>query len=220
MTMSRIGDPVPRESLAHQAHLVAPELLGRVLVRREPEGTVALRITEVEAYEGAVDPAAHGYRGMTPRNATMFGPAGHLYVYWIYGMHNAANIVCGHVDEGHGVLIRAGEVIQGQALAGARRPAAKSSHELAKGPGRLTLALGIDRSLDGTDVCSADSPVSLHEGEPCRAADILSGPRTGVSKAHDTPWRFWIADDRTVSSYRRHVPRKRSAKPVQPRRTS
>ncbi|QMU78490.1 DNA-3-methyladenine glycosylase [Streptacidiphilus sp. PB12-B1b] len=207
--MTRVGELVPRAFLARRAHLVAPELLGLVLVRREPEGTIALRITEVEAYEGAIDPASHGYRGPTPRNATMFGPAGHLYVYWIYGMHHAANIVCGTVGESQAVLIRAGEVIEGQELALARRPTAKHPHELAKGPGRLALSLGFDRSLDGTDVCAPDTPVSIHQGEPCPPDAVRSGPRTGVSQGHETPWRFWVADDRTVSDYRRHVPRKR-----------
>jgi DNA-3-methyladenine glycosylase len=204
------GELLPRAFFARRAHLVAPELLGRVLVRREPEGTIALRITEVEAYEGAIDPASHGYRGPTPRNATMFGPPGHLYVYWIYGMHHAANLVCGAAGESQAVLIRAGEVIEGEARAAARRPAAKNHQELAKGPGRLALSLGFDRTLDGTDVCTADSPVSVHQGEPCPAAAVRSGPRTGVSKGHETPWRFWVADDRTVSDYRRHVPRKRA----------
>ena len=207
--MSEPGALLPRAFFARAAHEVAPELLGRYLVREEDDGPLVLRITEVEAYEGDVDPASHGFRGRTARNATMFGPAGHLYVYWIYGMHHAANLVCGDVDESHGVLIRAGEVVGGLPRALHRRPNAKEAAELAKGPGRLTLALDIDRTLDGTDVCDPRSPVRVHEGVPLSASAVRSGPRTGVSKAHDTPWRFWAADDRTVSPYRRHVARKR-----------
>ncbi len=207
--MSDVGGLLPREFFARRASLVAPELLGRVLFRRDPEGELALRITEVEAYEGALDPASHGYRGPTPRNATMFGPPGHLYVYWIYGMHHAANLVCGADGECQAVLVRAGEVIHGQALAAARRPAARSPRELAQGPGRLALSLDFDRSLDGTDVCAPGAPVTVHEGVPCPAAEVRCGPRTGVAKGHETPWRFWVADDPTVSPYRRHTPRKR-----------
>ncbi|QMU71896.1 DNA-3-methyladenine glycosylase [Streptacidiphilus sp. P02-A3a] len=207
--MSDVGGLVPRAFFARPARLVAPELLGRVLVRRDPEGEVALRITEVEAYEGELDPASHGYRGPTPRNATMFGPPGHLYVYWVYGMHHAANLVCGADGECQAVLVRAGEVIHGQALAAARRPNARRPQELAKGPGRLALSLDFDRGLDGTDVCAPGAAVTVHQGVPCPADAIRSGPRTGVSKGHETPWRFWVADDPTVSPYRRHTPRTR-----------
>jgi DNA-3-methyladenine glycosylase len=208
--MSDVGDLLPREFFARSAHLVAPELLGRVLLRADPDGEIALRITEVEAYEGATDPAAHGYRGPTPRNASMFGPPGHLYVYWIYGMHHSANLICGPVGDAQGVLIRAGEIVHGRPWAAARRPNARSTHELAKGPGRLALALDLDRTLDGLDVCTAGAPVTVHQGVPCPAESVRSGPRTGVSQGHETPWRFWVADDPTVSPYRRHVPRKRS----------
>jgi len=208
--MSDVGDLLPREFFARSAHLVAPELLGRVLLRADPDGEIALRITEVEAYEGATDPAAHGYRGPTPRNASMFGPPGHLYVYWIYGMHHSANLICGPEGDAQGVLIRAGEIIHGRPWAAARRPNARGTHELAKGPGRLALALDLDRTLDGLDVCAAGAPVTVHQGVPCPADSVRSGPRTGVSQGHETPWRFWVADDPTVSPYRRHVPRKRS----------
>ena len=209
--MSDVGGLLPRAFFARPAHLVAPELLGRVLVRREPEGETALRITEVEAYESATDPAAHGYRGPTPRTASMFGPPGHLYVYWIYGMHHAANLICGPIGDAQGVLIRAGEIIRGGTLAASRRPNARNPHELAKGPGRLALALNLDRTLDGLDVCAAAAAVSAHRGVPCPADAVRSGPRTGVSQGHDTPWRFWADGDPTVSPYRRHVPRKRTS---------
>ncbi|MEZ0089316.1 DNA-3-methyladenine glycosylase [Streptacidiphilus sp. EB129] len=192
-----------REFFARPAHQVAPDLLGHVLVRQEPEQTIACRITEVEAYEGATDPASHGYRGPTGRNAVMFGPAGYLYVYWIYGMHHAANIVCGPEGQSHAVLLRAGEIIEGRPHATLRRPTARNHDELAKGPGRLTLALGIDRTLNGVDLCSAGSPVQATVGKPDPDADVRSGPRTGISKAMDTPWRFWLGGDPTVSPYRR-----------------
>ncbi|MQY16899.1 putative 3-methyladenine DNA glycosylase [Streptomyces sp. RB5] len=207
---------LPRAFYARPAHVVAPELLGRILVSGTGDATVALRITEVEAYEGETDPASHGWRGRTPRNATMFGPAGHLYVYWIYGMHHAANVVCGTEGVSHGVLVRAGEIVTGHAEATDRRPAARSPKELAQGPGRLADALGITRALDGTDVCDAHAPIRLAAGEPVRRGRVRHGPRTGVSRAHDTPWRYWIADDPTVSRYRRHTPRKRSPKPGDP----
>lgn len=214
--MTRIGAIAPRAFLARPAHEVAPQLLGRILVREEDDQVLALRITEVEAYEGTADPASHGWRGPTPRTEVMFGEAGHLYVYWVYGMHHACNVVCGPTGQSHAVLVRAGEVIEGHAHAGARRLTAKGVADLARGPGRLTQALGIDRSLNGADLCDPGSPVRLHApavaaGESAPEPAVLSGPRTGVTRAHDTPWRFWIAGDASVSPYRRHTPRTRTA---------
>ncbi|MEY9847313.1 DNA-3-methyladenine glycosylase [Streptacidiphilus sp. MAP5-3] len=212
------GSVVPRGLLARVAHEVAPELLGRVLVCEEEDQVLALRITEVEAYEGVDDPASHGWKGPTPRTEVMFGEAGHLYVYWIYGMHHAVNVVCGRTGESQAVLIRAGEIIQGHAHAAGRRPSAKRPADLARGPGRLTRALGIDRTVNGVDLCDPESPVRLHEpaelggsAEPAADLTVLSGPRTGVSRAHETPWRFWIAGEASVSPYRRHTPRVRRA---------
>jgi len=201
---------LPRAFFARPAHEVAPDLLGRVLVSGGGEDLVALRITEVEAYEGEQDPASHGWRGPTARNAVMFGPPGHLYVYWIYGMHHAANLVCGSEGESHGVLIRAGEITAGEALALTRRPAARSHRELARGPGRLADALGITRALNGTDVCAPDSPVRATTGAAPLPSVISTGPRTGISRAKDVPWRFWTTDDPTVSPYRAHKPRTRT----------
>lgn len=210
-------DLLPRSFFARRAHEVAPDLLGHVLVSGDGSDAVALRITEVEAYEGGEDPASHGWRGRTLRNASLFGPPGHLYVYWIYGMHHAANLVCGMDGESQGVLVRAGEVIAGQVVASKRRPAARSERELARGPGRLADALAITRALDGADVCDPESPVRIACGRPVERDRILSGPRTGVSRAHDVPWRFWTAEDPTVSPYRRHTPRRRrEAAPGEP----
>lgn len=203
--------PLPRSFLAQPAHVLAPQLLGRVLVSGEGSAAVALRITEVEAYEGGIDPASHGWRGKTARNATMFGPPGHLYVYRIYGLHHAANVVCGPDGESHAVLVRAGDIVSGRAEAAVRRPTARSAKELAQGPGRLADALGITRAFDGVDLCDSRSPVRLVNGDPVLASHIVSGPRTGVSRAHDIPWRFWISGDPTVSRYRRHVPRARKS---------
>ncbi|MFC5907371.1 DNA-3-methyladenine glycosylase [Streptacidiphilus monticola] len=210
MTAVPTGDLLPRAFFARPAHLVAPELLGRILVREEPDQRILLRITEVEAYEGTDDPASHGWRGPTPRNEVMFGPAGHLYVYWIYGMHHAANLVCGPVGRSHAVLLRAGEVVDGHAHATLRRATAKKPAELAKGPGRLASALAFDRGLNGVDICDPAAPVRVHAGVPAPGDLIRCGPRTGVSRAHETPWRFWIDGDPTVSPYRRHVAKKRS----------
>jgi DNA-3-methyladenine glycosylase len=210
-------DLLPRSFFARPAHEVAPDLLGHVLVSGDGSDAVSLRITEVEAYEGGEDPASHGWRGRTPRNASMFGPPGHLYVYWIYGMHHAANLVCGAEGESHAVLVRAGEVIAGQVVAVERRPAARVQRELARGPGRLADALGITRALDGADICDPESPVRVTHGRPVERDRILSGPRSGVSRAHDVPWRFWTAEDPTVSLYRRHTPpRRREAAPGKP----
>ena len=176
-------------------------MLGCWLVCDRPEGTVALRLTEVEAYSGSgIDPAAHSHRGPTPRAAIMFGPPGRLYVYFSYGVHWCANVVIGPEGDGEAVLLRAGEIVLGEELARSRRPAARSARDLAGGPARLTQALGIGRDDLGTDLLSADSAIRLHRG-PAPAA-ISSGPRVGISLAADLPWRFWETDAPSVSVFR------------------
>src|SRR3954447_19039684 len=135
---------------------VARDLLGMVVVHE----TIAIRLTEVEAYDGDRDPASHAYRGRTARNAVMFGPGGHAYVYFTYGMHFCMNVVCGGDGQASAVLLRAGEVVAGIDTARARRPGVRD-RDLARGPARLTVALGIDRALDGADVTRADSPLRL-----------------------------------------------------------
>ncbi|MCX5196475.1 DNA-3-methyladenine glycosylase [Streptomyces sp. NBC_00249] len=204
--------PLPRSFFDRPVLTVAPDLLGRVLVRRTPDGPVELRITEVEAYEGATDPGSHAYRGRTARNASMFGPPGHAYVYFIYGMWFSLNLVCGPPDHASGVLIRAGEVTAGADLAAGRRLSARNPNELAKGPARLAAALDVDRSLDGTDLCAGpDSPLSLLTGTATPPDQVSNGPRTGVSGAGAVhPYRYWITDDPTVSPYRPHAPRRRA----------
>ncbi|GAA3369645.1 DNA-3-methyladenine glycosylase [Streptomyces sannanensis] len=187
--------------LAHPAEEVAPKLLGAILTHETPEGTVSITITETEAYSGSADPASHAYRGRTPRNAVMFGPAGHLYVYRSHGLHWCANIVTGPDGIATAVLIRAGRVIEGEDLAHERRGGKVESPRLARGPGNFCQALGITAEHNGTDLLTGAS-VALSEGEPVPAALIRVGPRVGVSKAHDWQHRFYLADDPTVSAYR------------------
>lgn len=161
--------PLPRSFFDRPVLTVAPDLLGRILVRRTPDGPVELRITEVEAYEGAADPGSHAYRGRTGRNASMFGPPGHAYVYFIYGMWFSLNLVCGPPGHASGVLLRAGEITVGADLAAKRRLSARNPRELAKGPARLATALDVDRSLDGTDLCAGpDSPCPSSPAPPPR----------------------------------------------------
>lgn len=189
------------ENLAHSAEEVAPRLLGALLTHVTPEGTVSITITETEAYSGTADPASHAYRGRTPRNAVMFGPAGHLYVYRSHGLHWCANIVTGTDGVASAVLIRAGRVVEGEDLARTRRGAKVESSRLARGPGNFCQALGITAQHNGTDLLT-DASVVLSEGEPVPAALIRVGPRVGVSRAHDWQHRFHLAGDPTVSAYR------------------
>jgi DNA-3-methyladenine glycosylase len=163
---------------------------------------VAVRLTEVEAYDGAHDPGSHAFRGATPRNATMFGPPGHAYVYFTYGMHFCVNLVCAPAGTAAAVLLRAGEVVAGVDLARHRRPAA-ADRDLARGPARLTRALEIDRDLDGADVTDVTSSLRVLAGVAVPADRVRSGPRTGVSGAGAaTPWRFSVEGEPTVSPYR------------------
>ena len=179
---------------------VAPRLLGAVL----RHGQVAVRLTEVEAYAGPDDPGSHAYRGLTARNAVMFGPAGHLYCYFTYGMHVCANVVAGEAGDPGGVLLRAGEVVEGHELARSRRPGALD-RDLARGPARLCRALAIGLEHGGVDLSSGD--VRLEPGEP--VATVSTGPRVGLRAAPDRPWRFWVTGDPTVSVYRPAAPLRR-----------
>jgi DNA-3-methyladenine glycosylase len=181
------------------------------VVTDRPEGRVALRLTEVEAYSGSgVDPAAHSHRGPTPRAAIMFGPPGRLYVYFSYGVHWCANVVVGREGDGEAVLLRAGEVVVGEELARSRRPAARTARDLAGGPARLTQALAIGRDDLGTDLLDPASPVRLHRG-PAPTA-ISAGPRVGISLATELPWRFWETGAPSVSVFRAGgKPRRRTA---------
>ncbi|WP_329023978.1 MULTISPECIES: DNA-3-methyladenine glycosylase [unclassified Streptomyces] len=187
--------------LAHPAEELAPKLLGSVLTCKTPEGTVSIAITETEAYSGEADPASHAYRGRTPRNEVMFGPAGHLYVYRSHGLHWCANVVTGTDGIASAVLIRAGRVIEGEDLARKRRGEKVENSRLARGPGNFCQALGITAEHNGTDLLTGTSVV-LSEGELVPATLIQAGPRVGVSKAHDWQHRFYVAGDPTVSAYR------------------
>ena len=253
--------PIPREFFARPSVEVAPDLLGCVLEHETPEGLVAVELTEVEAYAGQADPASHAYRGKTARNAVMFGPPGHAYVYFTYGMYFCVNLVCQGDGTASAVLLRAGRVIEGEELARTRRARRRArgdrasasqgsasqgsasqdgasqdgasqdgasqdlasrdgsglaARDLARGPARLCLALDIDRSLDGADVCVAGSPLRVRRGQTgadtnARSAkkEIRSGPRVGVSAAADVPWRFWFEGEPSVSAYRRGTGGKR-----------
>ncbi|GAA3382705.1 DNA-3-methyladenine glycosylase [Cryptosporangium minutisporangium] len=182
--------------LAGPPEEAAPALLGRCVTAHG----VTVRLTEVEAYAGtAGDPASHAYRGRTPRNASMFAGPGTLYVYFSYGMHWCVNITCGPVGEASAVLLRAGRVIEG--LDEARRGRTVPDRDLARGPARLAKALGLDRTADGTNLLDGRGPLTI--AGPPTTEPIRSGPRTGVSKGADRPWRFWIDGDPTVSPYRR-----------------
>ncbi|NNC13396.1 DNA-3-methyladenine glycosylase [Planctomonas sp. JC2975] len=191
---------------------VAPELLGALLRHTTPEGSVTLRITEVEAYLGdGTDPGSHAYRGRTPRNAVMFGAPGHIYTYFTYGMHTCANLVCSPEGVASAVLLRGAEVVDGVELARRRRerPTTRGSavpdRDLARGPARLTVAAGIRLDENGADAFAPPFEVELPT-QP--VAPYATGPRTGVSGPGGDeaafPWRFWIPGDPTVSPYKRH----------------
>jgi DNA-3-methyladenine glycosylase len=178
---------------------LALELLGARLIHESAEGSVGGRIVEVEAYRGPEDLAAHSARGRTPRNAVMFGPPGHLYVYLIYGLHHCLNIVAGPGDKPEAVLIRALALDEGHTLARRRRGERPTERRLASGPGNVGQALGVDRGLDGCDLLAG--PVRLEPRIGPRPV-IRRGPRVGVEYAAawaTRPLRFWIADDPHVS---------------------
>ena len=187
---------------------VAPQLLGAVLRHETPEGTVGLRITEVEAYIGdGLDPGSHAFRGRTRRNAVMYGPPGHLYAYFTYGMHVCANIVCSPEGEATAVLLRAAEVIEGEDLAELRRVGGSGRRiphrDLARGPARLVVAAGMSLADDGADLFLPPFELLL----PTEQAEYSTGPRTGISGAGGGlayPWRYWLTGDPTVSPYKRH----------------
>ena len=192
------GGVLPRSFYARDSRVVAPELLNKVLVRAGR----AVRIVEVEAYAGDEDPASHAYRGPTPRNAVMFGAAGHLYVYFTYGMHWCANAVCGEPDVASAVLVRAGAPLVGLDEMRAARPAARRDRDLTSGPAKLCQALGIDRAFDGADlVGDGRSPNELtivDDGIAPPSAPVVTG-RVGLSVGIDSPWRWYVPDDPNVS---------------------
>lgn len=187
---------------------VAPTLLGAILSKTSADGTVSMRITEVEAYLGESDPGSHAFRGPGRRNAVMYGEPGRLYAYFTYGMHVCANVVCSPAGTASAVLVRGGAIVEGIELARDRRRTSRSDADLARGPARLVVALGIELADGGADL--AEPPFELML--PRIRSPHDSGPRTGVSGPGGGvayPWRFWIPGDPTVSPYRAAAPKKR-----------
>ena len=175
---------------------VAPELLGS----RISCAGVAVELTEVEAYAGLGDPASHSYRGPTRRNEVMFGPPGRVYVYFIYGVHWAVNLVCQPNDEAGAVLLRAGRVVAGHDVAAQRRGDVPD-RQLARGPGNLASALAAVGSMTGTTLWGG--PIRWTPRDDEHPVGFEVGPRVGVSRAADVDLRFWVPGDPTVSAYRR-----------------
>jgi DNA-3-methyladenine glycosylase len=196
---SGAGGPEPdaavvrREELAVDALVLAPRLLNKLLVHGDRVG----RIVEVEAYQGEEDPASHAFRGPTGRNAVMFGPAGHLYVYFTYGMHWCANVVCGLPGEARAVLLRAVAPVAGLEAMWAARPAARRETDLGNGPAKLCQALGITGAQNGVDLL--DGPVRLMDDGKSPPRRPGQGPRIGITVATELPWRWWVPGDPHVS---------------------
>jgi DNA-3-methyladenine glycosylase len=185
--------PLARRFYDRSSVEVAPDLLNKVLVAGRCRG----RIVEVEAYAGPLDPASHAYRGLTARNATMFGPPGHLYVYFTYGMHFCANAVTGRPEDGQAVLLRALAPVAGLDVMRSRRPAARRDTDLASGPAKLCQAMGIIGADDGVDLVRGRIRI-VDDGVPPPAEPGVS-LRIGITKAADRPWRWFVPGDPNVS---------------------
>jgi DNA-3-methyladenine glycosylase len=190
------GGPVQRADLVGNPVKIAPWLLNKLLVSGERVG----RIVEVEAYHGANDAASHAYRGMTPRTSVMFGPPGFLYVYFTYGMHWCANVVCGPDGEAAAVLIRALAPVAGLEEMRALRPKARSERDLCSGPAKLCQALGIERADNGTDLLARRAGgVRLRDDGTPPPKRPARGTRIGIREATEHRWRFWVPGDANVS---------------------
>lgn len=188
---------LPRDFYGRDPRVVAPELLGKLLVRGDRAG----RIVEVEAYCGAEDPGSHAYRGMTKRNRVMFGPPGGLYVYFTYGMHWCANAVCGDHD-GYAVLLRALAPVDGVEAMQAARPAARRERDLCSGPAKLCQAFGLDGEFDGADLVTGDREVRIVDDGVPPPSDPVQTTRIGLSAGAEHPWRWYVAGDPNVSRLR------------------
>ena len=187
-----------RAFFARDGRTVAPDLLDLVLVHGARSG----RIVEVEAYAGPEDPGSHGFRGETPRTAAMFGPPGHLYVYFTYGMHWCANVVCGPEGTCSAVLIRALAPLSGlEEMRAARGPVARRDVDLCSGPAKTCQALGLDGGHDGVDLCEGEGP-RVVDGGFGRPARIGRSTRIGLTQGVDRPWRWFVAGDPNVSKGR------------------
>jgi DNA-3-methyladenine glycosylase len=196
-----------RDFFADSSLAVAPKLLNKLLVTADGR---AGRIIEVEAYHGEQDPASHAFRGRTARNKAMFEAGGHLYVYFSYGMHWCANVVCGHEGEAQAVLLRALAPVRGVEAMRAPRwstQARRSDRDLCRGPGRLCQAMGIDKSLDGVDLTTRSSPVWIEDDGTSPPEEVVGTPRVGISVATELPWRFIVEGHPGLS---RSVIRKRA----------
>jgi DNA-3-methyladenine glycosylase len=186
-------EALPRDWFARSPVEVAPELLGTILV----VGDRSARVVEVEAYEGESDPASHAWRGPTPRTLTMFGLAGHLYVYRSYGIHWCANVVCDIDGVAGAVLLRGVAPLTGTDAM--RRARGVADRELTNGPGKLCQALGIDGTFDGADLTGEDPRLRLVRGDTPPPADPVVTTRIGISRAIDRPWRWHVPGDPNVS---------------------
>ncbi len=197
MTANSLPKPLDRSAYAMESTKLAVSLLGKVLVGPNGSGY----IVETEAYGGGKDPASHGSRGMTPRTEVMFGPPGHLYVYFTYGMHYCANVVSGKDGESSAVLLRAIQPLTGIKKIQKLRPGAKSEKDLCNGPAKLTQALGIGKKHNGTDL-TRSSVLFIYEDEGFKPPKYARSSRIGISKATDLQWRFYLPDNPNVSRYR------------------
>jgi DNA-3-methyladenine glycosylase len=202
------GEVLDRSFYERDPKIVARQLLNKVLVR----GDRSARIVEVEAYCGAVDPGSHAFRGMTTRNATMFGPAGGLYVYFTYGMHWCANAVCGDVDEGLAVLLRAAAPLAGlERMRAARGVVAKRDRDLCSGPAKLCQAFGLDRDHDGADLVTGDHGIVIVDDGVAPPRRPGNSVRIGLTAGAEHPWRWYVEGDPNVSTLR---PRRASRTPA------
>jgi DNA-3-methyladenine glycosylase len=196
VTTSRLD----RNFYRRDPRLVAPDLLNKVLVH----GDLSARIVEVEAYCGSIDPGSHAYRGLTNRNATMFGPPGGLYVYFTYGMHWCANAVCGEEGEGVAVLLRAAAPLTGvEKMRSSRGPAARRDRDLCSGPAKLCEALRLDKTFDGSDLVTADHDVSIVDDGTPPPSQPGNSVRIGLNAGAEHPWRWFVPGDENVSKSRR-----------------
>jgi len=186
---------IERSALSGDSVRLARWLLNKLVVRGNRVG----RIVEVEAYRGEKDPASHAYRGLRARNATMFGPPGHLYVYFTYGMHWCANVVCGEEGVARAVLLRALAPVAGVDEMWAARPAARRERDLLSGPAKLCQAFGVDGTLDGADLVSGGAGIALADDGTAPPPRPGRGPRIGIRVGTDLPWRFWVPGDPNVS---------------------
>ena len=190
--------------------VVARQLLNKVLVH----GERSARIVEVEAYCGPIDPGSHAFRGKTKRNATLVGPAGGLYVYFTYGMHWCANAVCGDVDEGLAVLLRAAAPLTGlDEMHAARGPVATRDRDLCSGPAKLCQAFGLDRAHDGADLVTGDRGVTIVDDGTAPPRRPGNSVRIGLTAGAEHPWRWYVDGDPNVSALRlRRESRRRSSR--------